>query len=86
MFKLPAQLIINHVEDLYLELTKLLGSGESVVLDISDVQKADTAGLQLLCAVQKNLNDIGNNIAWQGQSSALRDTAKIIGVDDFLQL
>ena len=86
MFKLPAQLIINHVEDLYLQLTKLLNSGESVVLDISDVQKADTAGLQLLCVVQRNLNDIGNNIVWQGQSSALTDTAKIIGVDGFLQL
>lgn len=86
MFKLPAQLIINHVEDIYHQLTELLQSGENVVLDISEIEKADTAGLQLLCVIQKSLIEIGQQIAWQGHSKPLLDTAKMVGVSGFLKL
>ncbi|MFT5161971.1 MAG: ABC-type transporter Mla MlaB component [Alteromonadaceae bacterium] len=86
MFKLPAQLIVNHVEELYQQLKLLLASGEDVVLDISDIEKADTAGLQLLCTIQKNLIETGQKITWSGSSIPLTDTAKMIGVNDFLQL
>lgn len=86
MFKLPAQLIINHVETLYHQLIKLLSSGEDVLLDISEVEKTDTAGLQLLCVIQKSLTETDNTIAWQGHSEALSDTAKLIGVDRYLNL
>ncbi len=86
MFKLPEQIIINHVEDLYHQLKVVLDSGEDVVLDISQVGKADTAGLQLLCVIQKSLTDTGQKISWQGQSKSLTDTAKMIGVYDFLKL
>lgn len=86
MFSLPEQLIINHVEELFSQLNELLTSGDEVKLDISNVRKTDTACLQLLCAVQKNLNDTGHQIIWHGQSDALCSTAKMIGVDQFLQL
>jgi anti-anti-sigma regulatory factor len=86
MFKLPTQLIINHVEVLYHQITELLATGEDVVLDISEVEKADTAGLQLLCVVQKSLKKTDHKIAWQGQSEALSQTANLIGVNGFLKL
>ena len=86
MLKLPAQLIINHVESLYVQLSDLMDSGEDIVLDIDEVEKADTAGLQLLCVVQKNLIETGHKIAWRGRSDPLVDTAKLIGVAEFLDL
>lgn len=84
--KLPKQLIINHVEDLYAQFNDLMESGDEVVIDIGDVEKADTACLQLLCVVQKNLVSVGQQIKWQGQSDALISNAKLIGVNEFLNL
>ncbi len=84
--KLPAELIINHVEELHGQINTIMDSGEDVVLDISEVAKADTACLQLLCVVQKNLIGIGHQIAWQGTSESLTTTAKCIGVNEYLKL
>lgn len=84
--KLPKQLIINHVEDLYAQFNDLMESGDEVIIDISDVEKADTACLQLLCVVQKNLISVGHKISWQGRSEALTSNAKLIGVSEFLNL
>ncbi len=86
VFKLPEQLIINQAEELYAKLSQLMESGDEVKLDISDVGKADTACLQLLCVVQKSLSEIGHKIKWQGDSEALKSTANIVGVANFLQL
>ena len=84
--KLPAQLIINHVEDIQAQFNDIMDSGDEVVIDISDVEKADTACLQLLCVVQKSLTGIGQTISWQGSSEALVLTAKLIGVKAVLNL
>lgn len=86
MFKLPKDLIINHVEDLYSQLRELMETGDDIVLDISQVEKTDTACLQLLCVMQKSLQEIGHQITWQGNSEALKSTARMIGVEDFLEL
>ena len=85
-FKLPTQLIINEVESLHNQFKALMASGDDVVLDISEVSKADTAGLQLLCVVQKSLLEIGHQIEWHGSSESLLSTAKTIGVNEFLRL
>ena len=84
--KLPAQMIINHVEDIQAQFNDIMDSGDEVVIDISDVEKADTACLQLLCVVQKSLTGIGQTISWKGSSEALVSTAKLIGVKEFLNL
>ena len=84
--KLPTQIIINHVEELQSQFNEIMDSGDEIVIDISDVEKADTACLQLLCVVQKSLNSIGQQITWRGTSEALVSTAKIIGVNEFLNL
>ena len=84
--KLPAQMIINHVEDIQIQFNELMDSGDQVVIDISDVEKADTACVQLLCVVQKSLTGVGQSISWQGSSDALVSTAKLIGVKKFLNL
>ena len=86
ILKLPAQMIINHVEDIQVQFNEIMNSGDEVVVDISDVEKADTACLQLLCVVQKSLNELGHKISWQGNSEALVSTANLIGVNEFLNL
>lgn len=84
--KLPAQMIINHVEDIQAQFNDIMTSGDEVIVDISGVEKADTACLQLLCVVQKSLGELGHKISWQGTSEALTSTAKLIGVNEFLNL
>ena len=86
MLKLPAQFIINQVDDFYHQCKQLMETGDDVLLDISQVEKADTASLQLLCVIQNSLNETGHHIVWQGESPPLSNTAKTIGVNDYLQL
>lgn len=86
MYALPEQMIINNVEQIFRDLDKLMKSGDEVIFDISKVAKADTACLQLLCVMQKSLNELGHQITWQGNSEALKATARTVGVLEFLQL
>lgn len=86
MFCLPEQLIINNIEALYTSLDEFLSSGEDVCIDISKVEKADTASVQLLCVIQKDLLGLGQSIRWQGKSDALDSSANLLGVAKFLNL
>jgi anti-anti-sigma regulatory factor len=53
MYQLPAELVINSVSELKETLLDLLSKQSSIELDISQVTRADTASIQLLCSLQK---------------------------------
>ena len=86
MYQLPVELIINSVSELKKNLLDLLEHHETVELDISKVSRVDTASIQLLCSLQKNLAETHQQIIWHGSSPALFAAAKTIGVQDFLAL
>ena len=86
MYQLPAELVINTVSELKDALLDLLSQQTSIELDISSVTRADTASIQLLCSLQKNLAETQHQITWHGKSDALFAAAKTLGVQDFLAL
>lgn len=86
MYQLPSELIINSVSELKETLLDLLSKQSSIELDISQVTRADTASIQLLCSLQKNLAETQQQITWHGSSNALFVAAKTLGVQDFLAL
>ena len=86
MFGLPNELTISQVENLQAELLKQLQQGSDLCLDMSDVTRADTACIQLLCALQKALQLGDHSITWEGSSEALINACQSLGVANYLAL
>lgn len=86
MFKLPSELAINQVEDLHREVLHELEIEQDVCIDISDVVRADTASVQLLCALQKYLLSINHKIIWSGESKDFNAAVDELGLTEFLAI
>lgn len=86
MFQLPEELQINNVASLHQSLLELLNEGKEIEIDINQVVQADTASVQLLCALQKHLLSTQLKIQWHGKSDALIASAKSLGVLTFLEI
>lgn len=84
--KLKSKLHISEADELAQALVSSLESSEPIILDISDVNDADTASIQVLCALQKSLSLTENKIEWTGISQPLADAAKQLGVQDILNI
>ncbi|GGY39614.1 hypothetical protein GCM10011297_11020 [Bacterioplanes sanyensis] len=80
------RLSIDRVEALHEQILAALSSVESIEIDASKVQYADTAGLQLLLALQHSLQSSGKGLYWQGASDAVTDCAALLGLNTLLQL
>lgn len=86
MFQLPEELKINNVATLHQTFIELLNEGKAIEIDVNQVVQADTASIQLLCALQKHLLLTQNKIQWHGKSDALNASAKALGVLTFLEI
>lgn len=84
MLKLPADMSIHHVEGLYQQISQDSGETSDVTVDISEVQRADTASVQLLCALQKHLHTLEHEIIWHGESEALAQAVSELGLTNYL--
>lgn len=84
--KLEKHLQIMLVESLHEELEEIVSSGAELSLDGSQVEKCDTACLQLLAAVQTSLNGRENEIRWVGASAILLESAQQLGLLEALNL
>jgi len=84
MLKLPTELAINQVESLHQDLLQELKSNDDICLDVSDVARADTASIQLLCALQKHLLSVDHKILWLGESEPLQKVISRLGLSNYL--
>jgi len=84
ILKLPNELSIVQVDVLHQDLLSELNNSRDICLDISDVMSADTASVQLLCALQKHLLTINQKIAWVGSSDALKNVIEQLGLSEYL--
>ena len=83
--ELPARLTIAQSVELRRTLVKALADGAPLYLDGSHVEEVDTAILQLLSSAWLDASQRGVACRWQGASSALRNSATLIGVSEILQ-
>jgi len=74
------RLSIEHVERLYSEMESALTSDADVELDGSQVHYCDTAGLQLVVSLRRELQKTGHDIHWSGSSENLSETAGYLGL------
>ena len=74
-------LTVEHAQNLRGRIHKALEKSTTIELRASEVQKADTAGLQLILALFKEVEVLGGRCVWRSPSTALKESATILGLN-----
>jgi len=77
-------LTIADCAPLYEKLKNLLNAGETVLLNISDCQDIDTAGLQFLAAIQ-NDPEVSLRVRWTKPSEPVSLKASRLGLTSWIE-
>lgn len=77
------QLTIAQVSDLYAQLLAALVEGQAVNIQIDEVERVDTAGLQLLYTFNQNAQTGGVVVMWSAASTVVADAAETLGLGEF---
>jgi anti-anti-sigma regulatory factor len=77
---------ISKVSDIRSQLVEASDSGLSVILDGRQVERADTAALQVLGAFFQDSGTQGQSIEWRDPSDNLRRSAELLGLSKLLNL
>jgi ABC-type transporter Mla MlaB component len=65
-------------------LRALAHESTPVTLDASAVERVDTATMQLLCAFVRDRIGRKQSVSWRGESQALQDAVRLLGVGALL--
>lgn len=77
---IAGELTIYRAAELCAQLREALAPAGDLVLDLAEVTECDTAGVQLLLAVARLLEDRGSRLLLAGTSGAVRDALKSLGL------
>ena len=83
---LRAECTVAEAEALKSELVRRLDDSEPVTVDVSALQRIDTAGLQLLAAFVRDRRTAGRQVHWHGRAAALDAAVGLLGLHDMLEL
>ena len=83
---LAAECTVAEAESLKSELARRLDEAGPVTVDVSALQRIDTAGLQLLAAFVRDRRTAGRVVEWRGSADALAGAAGLLGLTDMLEL
>jgi anti-anti-sigma regulatory factor len=81
-----ASLDISVVQNLYGELQAALEAQQPVVIDATQVERADTAALQMFCAFFQEAKASGIAWQWQQPAPALREAARLLDLTAYFAL
>lgn len=86
--QLPAQLTINKVQALQEILEKIADdkNKDRVIIHAADVERVDTAGIQLLYAFVQEARRRGIVLEWDNPSAKLASAAELLGMLYALEL
>jgi ABC-type transporter Mla MlaB component len=83
---LSANCSVKDAAALKTSLCALANESTEVTLDVSAVERIDTATMQLLCAFVRDRIGRNQKVAWRGESQALQDAVRLLGVGALLGL
>jgi len=83
---LTAECTVAEAEALKSQLARRLDESQPVIVDVSALQRIDTAGLQLLAAFVRERRTAGRGVQWRGRAAALDAAAALLGLHDMLEL
>lgn len=85
-FAVAAECTVADAGALKSSLAKFLEDSDVVTLDISAVQRIDTAGLQVITAFVRERESQGRQVEWRGSAPALTNAAQLLGLTALLKL
>jgi len=68
------------------QLLALLDEPQPVTLDVTSLQRIDTAGLQVITAFVRERTAQGRAVTWQGDAPVLATAAQLLGLTSLLRL
>ena len=83
---LAADCTVAEVDALKSALTRHLAESGPITLDVSALQRIDTAGLQLLAAFVRDRRTARRAVAWRGRAPSLEAAARLLGLHQMLEL
>lgn len=83
---LEASCTLRDAVDMQFQLLTAPGGSKQTDIDGSQVEKIDTAGLQLLVAFAQLSRKAGKPLNWCGVSDALARASQSLGLDEVLEL
>ena len=83
---LAGECMISEAGSLKQKLAALLDEPLPVTLDITALQRIDTAGLQVITAFVRERAGHGRLVEWQGAAPALASAAQLLGLTSLLRL
>ena len=82
----PVSMEIMDAADLRRSLSDVLADGRPVVLDAGEVERVDTASLQVFAAFVRDARARGIRVEWRAPSDAMREAVQLLALDDHLGL
>jgi len=83
---LPAECTVGDANSLKENLAALLEEPLPVTLDITSLQRIDTAGLQVIAAFIRERAGHGRAVQWQGTTPIMTTAAQLLGLTSALGL
>ena len=77
---------ISNVGELHKQLSQTLEGGQPIVMDASQVERADTAALQMLSAFCQAARTQGVTVTWREPSEVFTGSARLLGLTQMLGL
>lgn len=77
---------ISKVESLFHQMEELFRDGRPVTIRAAEVTKMDTSTLQLMGSFIASMDAGGFSVSWEGVSDELVSSAKLLGLDQALNL
>src|ERR1700737_1983716 len=83
---LAAECTVSDAGSLKERLAGLLDEPQAVTLDITALQRIDTAGMQVITAFVRERAGHGRPVEWQGTAPVLATAARLLGLTSLLKL
>jgi ABC-type transporter Mla MlaB component len=83
---LGAECTVSDAGSLKESLAGLLDQPQAVTLDITALQRIDTAGMQVITAFVRERAGHGRQVEWQGTAPVLATAAHLLGLTSLLKL
>lgn len=77
-------LTIHHIHQLAPELIAAACSGDTCLVDLSSVERIDTAGIQLLTLLHREATRCATQLVFENPSQAVRDMVQFYNLNQLL--
>jgi anti-anti-sigma factor len=80
--KCPKHLNITMIDAFHEQIAEDVSIYNSILLDLSDVEKADTTGLQLLCSIDISMKKKGGSLALKNINEEVQAVFNTLGLKE----